>query len=316
MLRPYFSKKGLCLMGKIIITTIDTYATAEMLKTTLQSAFGKDGVVLGVSEFVTPDGNPEQAVKQAVSEASVLLVLIGHNWLATGWANDITHPLRIALSQAIFEKKPVLLISVDEAPMPTAQQLPLALTMLTERIPIPLRTERFRADSQKIVNLLEDFLVRDERGMPSFISSINKKGYQLAGGGQRFLANLLDGLVLYGINSFLANVVISQLDRAVTMDDLNNLLLVYYLITLALSLTYYIGFLRYGGQTFGKMALGIRVVRTNGESLRWRDAILRYIGYILNTFSFGIGFLWILIDERRQGWHDKMAGTIVIKTRP
>ncbi|HRF94314.1 MAG TPA: RDD family protein, partial [Aggregatilineales bacterium] len=262
------------------------------------------------------DGNPDQAVKQAISEASVLLVLIGHTWLATGWANDITHPLRVALSQAIFEKKPVLLISVDNAPMPTAQQVPLALATLTERIPIPLRTERFRADSQKIVNLLEDFLARDERGMPSFVLSMNRKGYQLAGGGQRFFANLLDGIILYGINSFLANVALSQMRNAVTLDELNNVLLVYYLITLALSLTYYIGLSKYGGQTFGKMALGIRVVRVNGDSLRWGNAILRYIGYILNAFSFGIGFLWILIDEKRQGWHDKMAGTIVIKTRP
>ncbi|MDX2078602.1 MAG: RDD family protein [bacterium] len=302
-------------MGKIIISTIDTHATAEMLKTTLQSAFGKDGVVLGVSEFITPDGNPEQAVKQAVSEASVLVVLIGHQWLGTGWANDITHPLRIALATAISQQKPFLLVTVDNAPMPSVNQLPLALAYLTERIPIPLRTERFRADSQKIVNLLEDFLVRDERGLPSFVSSMNRKGFQLAGGGQRFLANLLDGLILYGINNFLANVVISQLDRTMTMDDLNNLLLVYYLITLALSLTYYIGLSKYGGQTFGKMALGIRVVRVNGESLRWRDAILRYIGYILSTFSLGIGFLWILIDERRQGWHDKIASTIVVKSR-
>jgi uncharacterized RDD family membrane protein YckC len=42
--------------------------------------------------------------------------------------------------------------------------------------------------------------------------------------------------------------------------------------------------------------------------------ILRYLGYSLSAISLFLGFFWILIDDRRQGWHDKIAGTLVIYT--
>jgi uncharacterized RDD family membrane protein YckC len=69
------------------------------------------------------------------------------------------------------------------------------------------------------------------------------------------------------------------------------------------------------GQTPGKMMMGIRVVKTSGEPLVASDAILRYIGYSINSFVFMIGWLWALWDGERQGWHDKIASTIVVRTR-
>ena len=75
---------------------------------------------------------------------------------------------------------------------------------------------------------------------------------------------------------------------------------------------YYILFWSISGQTPGKAALGVRVVRINGKRMGLATATVRYIGYIVNLFSFGIGFLWILADDRRQGWHDRLARTCVI----
>jgi uncharacterized RDD family membrane protein YckC len=66
------------------------------------------------------------------------------------------------------------------------------------------------------------------------------------------------------------------------------------------------------GQTLGDYAVGVRVVRTNGRRMRLIPCILRLIGYFICFVSFGIGFFWVLIDDRRQGWHDKLAGTCVI----
>ena len=45
------------------------------------------------------------------------------------------------------------------------------------------------------------------------------------------------------------------------------------------------------------------------------QAILRYIGYIVSALALSIGFIWIAIDKRRQGWHDKIARTYVIPAR-
>ena len=54
------------------------------------------------------------------------------------------------------------------------------------------------------------------------------------------------------------------------------------------------------------------MVRSNGQPLKLGSAIRRVIGYYLSFFALFIGFLWILLDDRRQGWHDKLADTIVI----
>lgn len=67
------------------------------------------------------------------------------------------------------------------------------------------------------------------------------------------------------------------------------------------------------GQTPGKSLMGIRVVKTNGQGLNWLDALIRYIGYYINTFLLFIGWLWAVVDGKNQGFHDKLAGTIVVR---
>ncbi|MFN8372484.1 MAG: RDD family protein [Anaerolineae bacterium] len=67
------------------------------------------------------------------------------------------------------------------------------------------------------------------------------------------------------------------------------------------------------GQTPGKSAAHIRVVKTDGTSLRGADAVLRSIGYLINNAILGIGWLWALFDSNYQGLHDKLAKTYVVK---
>jgi uncharacterized RDD family membrane protein YckC len=71
---------------------------------------------------------------------------------------------------------------------------------------------------------------------------------------------------------------------------------------------------RYMG-TPGKMALKLKIVdaRTGGK-LKLGQAIGRYFAYIVSIVPFGLGFIWVGIDSKKQGWHDKLAGTVVIKT--
>lgn len=68
------------------------------------------------------------------------------------------------------------------------------------------------------------------------------------------------------------------------------------------------------GQTLGKMITGIRVVSAEGEAPGLGQTALReLVGKGLTELAFGLGFLWILWDKQRQGWHDKIAHTYVIK---
>ncbi len=66
------------------------------------------------------------------------------------------------------------------------------------------------------------------------------------------------------------------------------------------------------GQTIGDYVGGVRVVRLNGKRIHLLTALIRLAGYFLCFVSFGLGFLWVLLDDRRQGWHDKLAKTVVI----
>jgi uncharacterized RDD family membrane protein YckC len=66
------------------------------------------------------------------------------------------------------------------------------------------------------------------------------------------------------------------------------------------------------GQTPGKRLLGLRVIRTNGQRLTVGRAIRRAFGYWISIISLCLGFIWILFDSHRQGWHDKFADTYVI----
>lgn len=71
------------------------------------------------------------------------------------------------------------------------------------------------------------------------------------------------------------------------------------------------------GNTPGKWIMGLKVVRrtTHGEVSPWRFT-LRYVGYFLACGSLMIGMLWIGFNRERRGWHDYIAGTVVLNLRP
>jgi uncharacterized RDD family membrane protein YckC len=75
---------------------------------------------------------------------------------------------------------------------------------------------------------------------------------------------------------------------------------------------YYAFFWFLAGMTIGDAVMGFRIVRTNGKRVGPIRSLIRLIGYAICMIPFGLGFFWILIDDRRQGWHDKLAGTFAV----
>jgi uncharacterized RDD family membrane protein YckC len=66
--------------------------------------------------------------------------------------------------------------------------------------------------------------------------------------------------------------------------------------------------------TPGKMAFGARIVDAKtGNGLSVPQSIGRYLGYFVSTIPFGLGLIWVAFDPRKQGWHDKLAGTVVLR---
>ena len=68
------------------------------------------------------------------------------------------------------------------------------------------------------------------------------------------------------------------------------------------------------GTTVGGIICNLQVVRLDGREIDWPTAIVRSLGCFVSLAVAGIGFFWILIDDGRQAWHDKLAGTIVVRT--
>ncbi len=72
-------------------------------------------------------------------------------------------------------------------------------------------------------------------------------------------------------------------------------------------------FWRYYGATPGKMAVGAKIADTgSGERPRIARLVVRFVAYLVSALPLFLGFIWIAFDRRKQGWHDKIAGTVVI----
>lgn len=130
----------------------------------------------------------------------------------------------------------------------------------------------------------------------------------------RVVACLLDSL-LVGTVQFCIVLVLGLAGGALTGgDDGMAMGLVTWLCSTAVGLTYYIFFTGYNGQTPGKMALRIQVVRSDGTPMSYGRAFLREVpGKFLSAILLGIGYLMVAFDRNKQGLHDRIAGTYVIK---
>lgn len=141
------------------------------------------------------------------------------------------------------------------------------------------------------------------------------KEVTVVGFGTRLLATVIDGITV-GFFGFMLSFVIGFIAILVdiyTPEPASGPLeLLIVLCMLGFSLVYYVGLWSSEGSTLGKSVLGLRVVGTDGSQLTTGKALLRYFGYIISALVLSIGFIWAAFDGRRQGWHDKIAGTLVI----
>ncbi|BFM08394.1 RDD family protein [Halioxenophilus aromaticivorans] len=139
-------------------------------------------------------------------------------------------------------------------------------------------------------------------------------GYQFAGFWVRLVATLVDTLLMmivtypilaaiYGFDYFTGGAAVSG------FWDI--------LFSYVLPAVVVIMFWLYKSATPGKMLLGLKVIsQKDGQGLSVSQSIGRYFAYYLSTIPLMLGFIWIAIDENKQGFHDKLAKTYVIKAKP
>jgi uncharacterized RDD family membrane protein YckC len=89
-----------------------------------------------------------------------------------------------------------------------------------------------------------------------------------------------------------------------------------YVATAAVVFLNFVVIANLSGRTLGKWIAGLRIERRDGEPLSIRRALLRHlVGYPLTLLTFGLGFLLAAFDPQGRALHDRLAGTVVVRSR-
>jgi len=153
-------------------------------------------------------------------------------------------------------------------------------------------------------------------GLALAMSEATAVSIPYAGFWLRVVASIIDSLALFAIQMVCA--LIFSLAGGLLGSNLdgreNGGFGILWLFTTVIGLAYYVVFTGSCGQTLGKMALRIKVVRTNGSDFGYGRALLREVpGKFVSGLILGIGYLMVAFDERKQGLHDKIADSYVVK---
>jgi uncharacterized RDD family membrane protein YckC len=153
--------------------------------------------------------------------------------------------------------------------------------------------------------------------------------YQFAGFWRRLVAYSIDGFIISIVFVILAVIAglayfagaMSGNSQAwiATLTDperMAALTVWVWLFSIFLNIAYFTYFHGSTGRTPGKMLLGLQVVSADGTPVSFGVAFLRSVGYLVSCIVFCLGYIWIGFDKKKQGWHDKIAGTVVIIRKP
>lgn len=129
----------------------------------------------------------------------------------------------------------------------------------------------------------------------------------------RVAASAIDTVILLALTGpFLFPIALKRLHGAgldTVNDQVTDILFGYVLPAVAV-----VAFWLWKSATPGKMVFRLRVLdAVSGRPMSKTQSVIRYLGYFLSTIPLGIGLIWVGIDPRKQGWHDKLARTIVIQ---
>ena len=154
-------------------------------------------------------------------------------------------------------------------------------------------------------------LVEGAKFCSSCGARIGEISMEKAGAGARFGSYILDwiivsviGFILGALLGFWWTVTFPYEEEA--LEGIASLL------GIVISIGYFTYFFG-NGQTLGMKVAKIKLCGTDGTyPIGYGKGFLRWIGMIISSLVIGLGFFWILIDENKQGWHDKIAGTYVV----
>lgn len=162
-------------------------------------------------------------------------------------------------------------------------------------------------------------------------------GYAYAGFWRRFAAYLIDGVLFWIVAGIIFSLFVAGFDRnswtvLTQLDPVTGrplasdseivaavgrflgLVLAAIAVNWLIDLLYHVILWSWLGGTIGQLALGMQVRReSDGTKIGLGTSLLRYIGYVISIWVFYLGLIWVAFDSRKQGWHDKIASTLVVR---
>jgi uncharacterized RDD family membrane protein YckC len=123
---------------------------------------------------------------------------------------------------------------------------------------------------------------------------------------RRLAAQIYDFFLLIAL-LFLATALLLPFTAGEAVSDQQTL--IYRIYLAVISFLFYGWFWTHGGQTSGLRAWKIKVLTFDQKPISWKQALLRFVTAFVSWGFFGLGFLWILIDKNRLGWHDHLSKT-------
>jgi uncharacterized RDD family membrane protein YckC len=130
---------------------------------------------------------------------------------------------------------------------------------------------------------------------------------------RRFGAMLYDTLLLALAVLPIVTAVFLLFTRApITPGESGAIERIYQATLLLVIVIFFCAFWTHGGQTVGMLAWRLRVERSDGSPLRWRDALVRLAGACVSLAALGLGYFWIWVDRDQLAWHDRWSGTRVV----
>ena len=147
------------------------------------------------------------------------------------------------------------------------------------------------------------------------MAAATQTAIEYAGFWRRLFAFCLDMLMVSSISSALGLVLFGP-DYLLHLQHGSSLFASDWRILLleqGLPVIWTLGFWMLWMATPGKLLVDCQIVDADShQRAKTRQLIIRYLAYILSALPLGLGFLWILFDRRKQGWHDKLAHTVVM----
>jgi uncharacterized RDD family membrane protein YckC len=129
----------------------------------------------------------------------------------------------------------------------------------------------------------------------------------------RLVAYIIDVIILAIVDGIIQAIFVAPAMNPNAGGGAAALAAIGYILVLIWTFGYLIFFWTSSGATPGKMIMGLKVVTVEGGKLTIGKAVLRIIGYFVSAIIVYLGFLWVIWDKDKQGWHDKIAGTYVVK---